>query len=249
MKIQIKTIYGSLTFEGDFSSMKGCVLAAIKSNADLCGADLCGANLRGADLRGADLRGANLCGADLCGADLCGANLRGANLCGADLRGANLCGADLCGANLRGANLCGANLRGANLCGADLRGADLRGANLCGAKNSELVIAMTRILPDGELIGWKKLFGGKICKLQIPSTAKRSHAFGRKCRASSAVVLEIWDGINSCNEGISNYDNNFVYEVGKTISPKEKFSDDWQDECASGIHFFITKIEAENYNP
>ena len=114
-------------------------------------------------------------------------------------------------------------------------------------KNAELVIAATRILPDGQIIGWKKLRGGLITKLQIPEDAKRSHAFGRKCRASEVLVLEIWDKEKQVNYGFSTHETTFKYEVGKTVTPREPFSDDWQNECASGIHFFITRIEAENY--
>ena len=115
MKIQIKSLAGSILFEGDFSAVKDALLAALKNDADLRGAYLGGANLRGADLRGAYLGGANLYGANLRGAYLGGANLRGANLYDADLRGADLRGAYLGGANLGGAYLGGANLRGAYL--------------------------------------------------------------------------------------------------------------------------------------
>ncbi len=162
----------------------------------------------------------------------------GANLRDADLRGAYLIGAYLIGANLIGANLIGADLRGADLGGANLRGADLRDANLRGAKNADLAIAQTRILPEGDLIGWKKLANGAIAKLRIPEDAKRSHAFGRKCRAEFAIVIE--------GEGVSQYDTEFKYTPGsKVIAPN--WDDDWTKECAGGIHFFIQKIEAENY--
>ena len=152
--------------------------------------------------------------------------------------GANLRDADLRGAYLIGAYLIGANLIGANLIGADLRGADLGGANLRDAKNADLAIAQTRILPEGDLIGWKKLANGAIAKLRIPEDAKRSHAFGRKCRAEFAIVIE--------GEGVSQYDTEFKYTPGaKVIAPN--WDDDWTKECAGGIHFFIQKIEAENY--
>src|ERR1700759_2512015 len=224
--------------------------------ANLRDSDLCGANLRGADLRGANLRDADLCGANLCDANLCDANLRGADLCrahlcDADLCGANLRGADLRGANLRGANLCdadlcGANLRGADLCGANLRGADLRdanlcGANLCGAKNAELAIACTRIVAEGSIIGYKKCRGGIIVKLRIPEEAKRSHAFGRKCRAEFVDVLEIY----GATQAYSLHDNGeTVYRVGERVLP-DSWCEDYTQECAPGIHFFITKAEAE----
>ncbi len=170
-----------------------------------------------------------------------------ANLRGADLRGANLRGANLYGANLREANLREANLYGADLRGANLRGADLYGADLRGAENSELAIAITRILPEGAIIGWKKCRDNRIVKLLIPEDAKRSHAFGRKCRAEKAVVLEIYNGKKKVKEAVSEYDENFMYKVGKTVVPTGKFNEDFTEECQTGIHFYITKIEAENH--
>jgi hypothetical protein len=40
----------------------------------------------------------------------------------------------------------------------------------------------------------------------------------------------------------------FTYKTGETVRPEKPFSDDWTDECASGIHFFITREEAVDYN-
>jgi hypothetical protein len=180
---------------------------------------------------------ADLSGANLSGADLSGANLSGAYLRGADLSGANLSGADLSGAYLRGADLSGANLSG-----ADLRDAYLGGANLRGAKDADLAIAMTRITPEGSLIGWKRCQNGVIVKLRIPEEAKRSSAFGRKCRAEYADVLEVI----GAEKGLSMHDARTEYVAGSRVMP-DSFSDDWQEECAPGIHFFLTKLEAENY--
>ena len=156
--------------------------------------------------------------------------------------GADLRGADLRSADLRGANLRGANLRGADLRGADLDGADLRGANLGGAKNADLAIAQTRILPEGAIIGWKKCRNDIIVKLRIPEEARRSHAFGRKCRAEYVDVLEVL----GAEVGISSHDGATEYRVGQRVTP-DSFSDDWTTECANGIHFFITRAEAEAY--
>jgi hypothetical protein len=183
---------------------------------------------------------ANLYGADLSGANLSGANLSGANLSGANLSRANLYGADLYGANLSGANLSGAELSGAELSGANLYGANLSGADLYGAKNAELVIARTRILPEGEIIGWKKCCGDVIAKLRIPAEAKRSHAFGRKCRAEYVDCLEIF----GADKGISLYDGATEYFAGQRIMP-DGFDDNWQMECGQGIHFYLSRIEAE----
>ena len=220
----------------------GIAMRVALEKATLSGADLSGAYLSDADLRDAYLRGANLRGADLRGANLSGADLSGAYLSGADLRGANLSGADLSGADLSGADLSGADLRDADLRDADLSGANLRGADLRGAKGANLAIAMTRILPDGDLIGWKKCKGGVIVKLRVPADAKRSHAFGRKCRAEFADVLEVI----GAEVGIAKHDSKTEYRVGQRVTP-DSFSEDWMDECAPGIHFFITRAEAEAY--
>ena len=84
-------------------------------------------------------------------------------------------------------------------------------------KNSKLpkqLIAQTTILPDGDLIGWKKL-RGSIAKLLIPADAKRSNATGRKCRASYAKVLEIYNHNGAeIQYGFSQENSNFKYTKG-----------------------------------
>ena len=144
--------------------------------------------------------------------------------------------------SLSRADLRGADLRGADLCYANLCGANLRGADLCGAKNADLIIARTRILPDGDLIGWKKCQGDVIVKLRIPADAKRSHAFGRKCRAEFAEVIEVI----GAKVGKSTQQPYVEYRVGERVVP-DSFDDDWMNECSHGIHFFITRAEAEAY--
>mgnify|MGYP001028365753 CR=1 FL=1 len=181
--------------------------------------------------------------------------LCGANLHGADLSYACLHGADLCGANLHGADLSYANLHGANLCDADLRGADLCHADLRDANHVELSIAKTSILPDeGDIIGWKKaitLDGAPIIvKLLIPADAQRSNATGRKCRASTARVLDLQDkqgnSLPPDTTAYSSFDLDFTYQKGETVHVEDFDTDRW-DECATGIHFFITRIEAIEY--
>ena len=147
---------------------------------------------------------------------------------------------NLSGANLRDANLYGANLSGADLRSADLRNADLRDTDLCGANTGgALGLEQTYVAGEGDLIVYKKLHGGVICQLLIPKEAKRSNATGRKCRAEYAVVLE--------GEGVSKHDNSFKYRVGETVRPRELFSENRWEDCSSGIHFFITREEAERY--
>lgn len=186
--------------------------------------------------------------ADLHGLDLRGVDLRCVDLRYADLRGSDLRGADLRGAILDGVLLMGADLEGARLEGAHLREADLRGAK--GLDGETLLKFFPIACPEyGEFIGWKKSFGGLIVKLKITESAKRLSAFGRKCRCSEAVVLAIEniDGTPSdVTEVYSFFDMNFVYRVGDTVSVWN-FDDDRKKECASGIHFFITRQEAVDY--
>lgn len=206
--------------------------------------------LCGADLRGADLCDASLSHIDLRSADLRGADLRGANLWSANLRSADLSYADLSYADLNRADLNGADLRGVNLSGADLSQANLSGAN-----HVKLSIAKTSILPDeGDIIGWKKaitLDGAPIIvKLLIPADAQRSNATGRKCRASTARVLDLQDkqgnSLPPDTTAYSSYDPDFTYKKGETVHVEDFDTNRW-DECAPGIHFFITRIEAVEY--
>ena len=155
---------------------------------------------------------------------------------------ANLSGADLSRANLSRANLSGADLSRANLFGANLSGADLSIA-----KNIDMADAITRILPEGEIIGWKKCKEG-IVRLLIPMAAKRSNSTGRKCRAEWAIDMQHFDSKGETFDDFhGTYDPKFVYHVGQEIRP-DKFDDNRWEECSNGIHFFITRWEAENYD-
>ena len=214
--------------------------------------------LHDADLRYADLRGANLHGACLYDADLSDAYLGYADLSDAYLGGANLHGADLSYADLSDANLSDADLRGADLSGADLRYADLSDADLSDADHVQLSIAKTSILPDeGDIIGWKKAWTDDtmppksvIVKLLIPADAQRSNATGRKCRASTARVLDLQDkqgnSLPSDTTAYSGHDTDFTYKKGETVHVEDFDTNRWK-ECAPGIHFFITRIEAAEY--
>ena len=242
--MKITTPNGTLEGESIEAILKEHGLDCLRS-ADLSAADLSAANLRCADLRSADLSDA-----DLSAADLRCANLRDADLSAANLRCADLRSADLSAADLSGADLHGANLRSAYLSAADLRGANLHGANL-----SELTVAQTSILPDeGDIIGWKKaitLDGAPIIvKLLIPADAQRSNATGRKCRASTARVLDLQDkqgnSLPPDTTAYSSYDPDFTYQKGETVHVEDFDTNRW-DECAPGIHFFITRIEAIEY--
>jgi len=142
------------------------------------------------------------------------------------------------GSNLRDSNLRDSNLRGSNLSGSNLSYSDLRGSK----EIPVIAAAHTIIAPEGSLIGWKKCRDGVIVKLRIPEDARRSNATGRKCRAEFVDVIEV---IGS-DVGISQHDGETKYIVGTRVTCDTWCADRWQ-ECAGGIHFFITREEAEAY--
>ena len=132
----------------------------------------------------------------------------------------------------------------ADLYGADLSRADLSGANLGRANDIQYIIAQSSILPEtGPIWGWKKCKNDVLVKLVVGNTAKRSHATGRKCRAEHVKVLEVI----GAEVGISQYDSSVQYRVGKIVRC-DKWNDDRWTECGGGIHFFLTRIEAERYS-
>ena len=160
-----------------------------------------------------------------------GISLRGAYLKGADLTGAILREADLTGAYLTGADLKVAYLKGAYLTGADLRGADLEGADL----------PNFQICPqEGGFYAWKKLNTG-VVKIYIPEDAQRtSSLMGRKCRASHVKVISGPEGKSPTHK------IKLTYRVGEIVYA-DSYNPDIRVECTNGIHFFMTKEEAEEW--
>ncbi len=165
----------------------------------------------------------------------------------ADLRWADLRGVNLSCVNLREADLREANLRGADLCGADLSKVNLSEANLSEAKNLDFPIAC----PEKGLFTAFKKAGKYIIELEIPSDALRSSSTTRKCRCSKAKVISITnlDGTPSDIKSVaSGFNSKFIYTIGETVEVPNFDTNRW-NECAPGIHFFITRQEAIEYGP
>jgi len=148
-------------------------------------------------------------------------------------------------ADLSWANLSGADLSSADLSRADLSGADLSSANLSGAD-----LSYFQICPKGgSFIAWKKAADGCVIQLKIPAWAMRtSSIIGRKCRAEFVVVVAIWDKnqkqIAKCTGWRK---KEFAYEVGKVVAAGN-YDHGPRVECSGGIHFFVTRKEAEQWN-
>ena len=134
---------------------------------------------------------------------------------------------------------------------AYLGGAYLRGAGLGGAKDIPYIPMSCPT--EGAFIGWKKVKDGDfryIVKLQIFEDSRRSSSTGRKCRCDKAGVLEIYDMDEPDNKPLKcenrSYNQLTVYEVGKTVIA-DSFDENRWNECSHGIHFFISREEAEQY--
>ena len=208
--------------------------------------------IRWAVLWDSDFKGANLKGAILTGSQLCDCSFKSANLDCADLYGTNLDYASFEGASLRFARVDYAdNSYYAGFSHADVTGVVFSECNL-DEESFEGAIGFhphMRCPEEGSFIAWKKCRDDRIVKLLIPADAKRTGASVYTSRASEARVLEIWnqDG-EPCEEAVSCADESFIYRKGETVHPKEDF-DDHLLEDGSGIHFALTRTEAEQYEP
>ena len=174
-------------------------------------------------------------------------NLRCANLSNANLSDANVYCVNLTDANLIYANLTGANLSSADLTCADLTSANLYEVYLAGADLTHTILDKKEQCRKGivltePIVGYKKASGGKIITLEIPVGAKVFSINNNKRRTNKAKVIDMQGEteLSSC------YDNKFKYHVGDEIEITN-FDERYNVECSTGIHFFLTREEAEKY--
>ena len=165
----------------------------------------------------------------------------------ADLSYDNLAYAKLSGAILRRANLDGVNfsysdLSGANLSGADLINSELEYADLTDTILDEKEQCRKGIVLTEPMTVYKKSDEDKIITLEIPICAKVFSINNNKRRTNKAKVIDMQGEteLSSC------YDTNFKYHVGDEIEIYN-FDENYNVECGTGIHFFSTREEAENY--
>lgn len=162
-----------------------------------------------------------------------------------DLHDANLRCTDLSNADLSGANLHNANLSYANLNNANLHYTNLSNANLCSIK-----LDKKEMIRKGKIINKKtfvyKKCQGKIVKLELQIGSIVFSINNSKCRTNKAKVISIDGNEEKGLQIASDYDNNFIYEVGKIVKVSN-FNLMYNVECGTGIHFFWTEKEAKKY--
>ena len=170
-----------------------------------------------------------------------------ANLSYADLRSADLSSVNLSYADLSSADLRSADLRSANLSYADLRSANL---NITDNHFNKIHSYSKNCPEEGDFIAWKVVYsniGAVILKLLVTGN-RVSPISGRKCRTNEVKVLAAFKDDSELKSGVfySGHDNNFTYKIGETVKEQE-YDPNPLIECSKGIHFFITRQEAEDY--
>lgn len=154
-----------------------------------------------------------------------------------DVEGWETMKADLANENLEGACLMDVCLKEANLSGANLSGANLENTTLDPSDEYRRGVILTE-----PIRGWKQCADGIIVELEIPKGAIVFSINGDKCRTNKAKCVSISEG----SVAHSLRDVKFKYKVGKKLEI-DKFNLMYNVECASGIHFFKTREEAEAY--
>ncbi len=137
-------------------------------------------------------------------------------------------------ADFRSANFDSADFKSANFDSADFKNCNVFSCNGIALSCPE----------KGEFIGYKKCQNNIIVELKIFPSAKRSSATTRKCRASKVEVLKLSDNAKVAYSLHPDYDQQ--YRKGDIIEVKNFDNNRW-NECSTGIHFFITRKEAELY--
>lgn len=222
----------------------------------LCDEQLEGLNMSGRMLDKAVLVGcyayrANMTGASLVGAtvsrtpfiesDMSRGKLNYASFAMCNFFSTKMVEADMRGTIAYRCDFCAADLSGAKMAEADLGASSLFFARLPSDPDAALALARARACPpEGPVVGWKKCDGGVLVKLMVPAEARRGAAPGRKCRAEFADVLEVV----GAEVGKTRLDT--TYRAGERVVAKN-YDENPFAVCAGGIHFFLTREEAEAY--
>ncbi len=239
------------------------------SIADFSECQLRGIDFSRRDLSEADFSGCYLIECKFNDANLHSANFRNATLEEVEFKSTKMTCVDFENARIdvsifEDVSLYYANFHNAQLMYTDINHSRINDDTcLCGLRLHKVknMPYVPMVCPEeGEFIGWKACDYGYsdfhksqtvIVKLRIPADAKRSSALGRKCRASKAEVLAVYDlDGNELDPAItphSFFNDNFMYHVGAIVEPTVPFEENRWEECAPGIHFFINRREAIEY--
>lgn len=205
-------------------------------------------------LKNADFENARIGSLMFNGAVMNGASFKHAHISDSTFTSARLIGSVFYHSNIMLCNMAGANLHNSSFIHTHLNAVNLTYVNLdyshliCVTGLPELVCP-----EKGSFIGFKQAHYNPnkytcIVELEILEDAMRSSATSRKCRCSKAKVLSIstLDGELLDCTAYSDHDSDFEYKVGEIVEVDNFDTNRW-NECAPGIHFFITRQEAVDY--
>ncbi len=233
--------------------------SAILNGADLEGADMCTATLNKCIAQKTIFDNAVMWECTIKHADISGSRFYFTQVCDCDFTSSNLTDAKFIGTDMDNAIFTKTNLRdsyfayinrsywsdfsGSDMTGATVNDTDFSNENLKGVKG---LYRSLHCPEEGSFIAWKSCRGGKIVKLLIPGDAERKGYSIGDCRASKAVVLDIFDKDGkSVDVAISRANKEFIYKKGATVVAEEvpaNYGD------ISGIWFELSRADAELYN-
>lgn len=221
--------------------------------------DLRGWNFKGENLTSANFKGADLEGACFIDAILVSTNFEGANLKNADFSCANAWGANFNETNCQNslflsANLTEASFEGAYLDCASFVQANLTEASLEDAQNIDLAefdntVGIYPVCPThGSFTGWTIVENEEqefIAMLSIPAYARRNSGTTRKCRADTAVVVDIQslEGEHVAALVTKLKYRNIKFTVGESVHDNH-FETDRFKVSSTDLYFWISKEEA-----
>lgn len=224
-------------------------------NAVFENCDLTYVRFEDCDLTNVDFSDANLKDASFCNCNMTEAEVACTNCEDALFDHCNLTETSFYSAKCYAATWSKCDFIRTNLNETDCRQADFNNCNFEDLTTDEDTTGYYLNCPEkGEFTAFKKaeLYGGMervIVELTVPASALRSSASSRKCRVSKAKVVSITslDGKKryKCN-AYSMHSSSFVYKIGATVEVKNFDKNRW-NECAPGIHCFITRQEAVKY--
>ena len=228
-------------------------------NKNFADMDLRGWNFKGQNLSGVNFAGADLEGACFIDAILVSTNFEGANLKNTDFSCANAWGANFNETNCKDALFLSANLTEASFEGADLGGASFALANLTeasleDAQNIDLAefdntVGIYPVCPThGSFTGWTIVENEEqefIAMLSIPAYARRNSGTTRKCRADTAVVVDIQslEGEHVAALVTKLKYRNIKFTVGESVHDNH-FETDRFKVSSTDLYFWISKEEA-----
>ena len=230
--------------------------SAILKGAVFCNCKITECSFKGATLSGSNFVQSHINDSEFNYAQLDDSCFIGSSITNVSFHYANLNRSDFGRALVYYSSMQFAILRYANLKMAEFYCVETYGADFHDVASDENVRLPGIICPEkGSFIGFKKArcITGEymepcIVKLEILEDALRSSATTRKCRCSKAKVLSITtlDGEPLDCEAFSDHDASFKYRVGEILEVSNFDTNRW-NECAPGIHFFITRQEAVDY--